>query len=203
MQRAAFSREPGAWPVEGKEESERRRERKKGRRGTYTLDISLNHSSHELVEGNLTLPSENALRLGGSTVKELNLRRTEVPLVNPDQDATGLRALSNLVDGVALALPGDGGANDGEGLLDELADGVGLTGGKDEVVGGVLLEHAPHTLDVVLGVSPVALGVEVTEVLREGREVSFQRERKGEGRNGRGCPAVRARSQQQRGRSCE
>src|SRR5277367_898475 len=51
----------------------------------------------------------------------------------------------------------------GEGGLAELADGVGLIGGEDEVVGFVVLEDAPHALDVLLGVAPVALGVEVAE----------------------------------------
>jgi hypothetical protein len=41
---------------------------------------------------------------------------------------------------------------------------VGLAGADDVVVGLVLLEHAPHGVDVVGRVAPVALGVEVAEV---------------------------------------
>ncbi len=44
--------------------------------------------------------------------------------------------------------------------LDELLDRVRGSGGDDEVVGLVLLQHHPHRLDVVAGVAPVALGVE-------------------------------------------
>ena len=40
---------------------------------------------------------------------------------------------------------------------------VRLAGRDHVVVGLVLLEHQPHRLDVVLGVAPVALGVEVAE----------------------------------------
>ncbi len=47
--------------------------------------------------------------------------------------------------------------------LDELADAVLLAGGDDEVLRLVLLEHEPLHLDVVAGVAPVALGVEVAE----------------------------------------
>ena len=48
--------------------------------------------------------------------------------------------------------------------LDELADGVHLTGRDDVVVRLVVLEHQPHRLDVLGRVSPVAAGVEVAEV---------------------------------------
>ena len=51
-----------------------------------------------------------------------------------------------------------------EGLLAELPDAVRLVGGDDVVVGIVLLEHEPHHVDVLLGVAPVAAGVEVAEV---------------------------------------
>ncbi len=46
----------------------------------------------------------------------------------------------------------------------ELAHRVRLAGGDDVVVRLVLLEHQPHRLDVVAGVAPVALRVEVAEV---------------------------------------
>ena len=39
-----------------------------------------------------------------------------------------------------------------------------LAGGQHVVVRLVLLQDAPHALDVVAGMAPVALGVEVAEV---------------------------------------
>ena len=51
----------------------------------------------------------------------------------------------------------------GERDLDELTDAVRLAGGDHEVLRLVLLEHEPHSLDGVLGVAPIALGVEVAE----------------------------------------
>ena len=39
-----------------------------------------------------------------------------------------------------------------------------LTGGNNIVIGVILLEHEPHGFDILLGVAPVALGVEVAEV---------------------------------------
>lgn len=41
---------------------------------------------------------------------------------------------------------------------------MGLSSGENEIIGLVLLKHTPHTLDVVTGVSPITLGVQVTEV---------------------------------------
>jgi hypothetical protein len=92
-------------------------------------------------------------------------RAYEVPLVNANEDLASLLALADLVHRVALALPHDGGANDRERLFDKLANGVSLARCENEVVRSVLLEHAPHAFDVVASVSPVALGVEVAEVL--------------------------------------
>ena len=39
-----------------------------------------------------------------------------------------------------------------------------LTSSDDEVLGGVVLQHEPHALDIVTGVAPVAQGAEVPEV---------------------------------------
>lgn len=82
--------------------------------------------------------------------------------VNLDKGTAGLGAVADFVD--VLALPADGDADVAESLLDELADGVGLVGGEDKVIRLVLLEHSPHALNVVSGVTPVTLGVKVTEV---------------------------------------
>ena len=63
-----------------------------------------------------------------------------------------------------------------EGHVHQLADAVRLPGGNHVVVRLVLLEHQPHRLDVVLGVAPVALGVEVAQ-----RQVAGQAELDGGG----------------------
>ena len=46
----------------------------------------------------------------------------------------------------------------------KVAHGVVFARGDDEVLGSLLLEDEPHTLDVVLGVAPVAEGVEIAEI---------------------------------------
>jgi hypothetical protein len=61
----------------------------------------------------------------------------------------------------------NGDSNVTESLLDEFTNGVSFTSSENEIIGLILLQHAPHTLDVVASVSPITLGVEVTEVLQE------------------------------------
>ena len=63
-------------------------------------------------------------------------------------------------------------------LVEELAHRVRLAGGDHVVVGLVGLEHPPHRVDVVGGVAPVALGVEVAEeelVLQAGLDARQRR----------------------------
>ena len=67
-----------------------------------------------------------------------------------------------LVLGFALPLEFD--ADIVEGELGKLADAMLHSRGDDVVLGLAGLEDEPHTLDVVLGVAPVAEGVEVAEV---------------------------------------
>ena len=51
-----------------------------------------------------------------------------------------------------------------EGKVGELADAVLHTGGDDEVLGLVVLQNQPHALHIVLGIAPVAQGVEVAQI---------------------------------------
>lgn len=75
-----------------------------------------------------------------------------------------MRALSNLVDSIPLSFPNDSDTDMSESLLDEFTNGVGLSSSENEIIRFVLLKHSPHSLDVVTGVSPITLGVQVTEV---------------------------------------
>ena len=55
-------------------------------------------------------------------------------------------------------------AGDIEGAVHEVTHGVGFASRDDEILRVVLLEHLPHALDVVASVTPITLGVHVTEV---------------------------------------
>ena len=65
---------------------------------------------------------------------------------------------------LAAALPLEFDADVVEGEVGKLADAVLHARGDDVVLGLAGLEDEPHALDVVLGVAPVAEGVEVAEV---------------------------------------
>ena len=51
----------------------------------------------------------------------------------------------------------------GKGPLHQILDRMGLAGGHDVVAGFGLLQHQPHRLHVVTGVTPVTLGVQVAQ----------------------------------------
>ena len=129
------------------------------------LEVLLDHLADQFLEGGAELPPDLLLGLGGIAEEKFDLSGAEVLGIDFNQDAILIVGINtNLVDGAGLALPLDGSANNGEGTLDELANGVGLSGGQDVVIGLLLLKHAPHTLNVVAGMAPITLGVDVSEV---------------------------------------
>jgi hypothetical protein len=80
-----------------------------------------------------------------------SLARALLDLRRPIEFRVDLQVIVHLQPGVA------------EGDLAHLAYGHGAAGGDDVVVGLVLLQHQPHGADVVAGVAPVALDVDVAE----------------------------------------
>jgi hypothetical protein len=51
-----------------------------------------------------------------------------------------------------------------ESQFDEITHAMRLAGGYDVVVRRLLLQHKPHSFDIVASETPVALGVEVSQV---------------------------------------
>src|ERR1700682_1953207 len=109
------------------------------------LEIRAGHQADQLLEGRLRLPAEVALRLGGIADQMVDLRRSHERRV--DHDVPLEVSEAGLVERALAAL----------------AHGVRLARRDHVVLGGVLLEHQPHRFDVVLGVAPIAFGVEVAE----------------------------------------
>src|SRR5918996_1760094 len=108
------------------------------------VEIGIDHQTNHLLEACARLPAELLARLARVADQVLHLRGAEEARVDPDV----------LVGIEPDVLEGD---------PHEVADRVGLACGDHEVVRLVLLEHQPHGLDIVLGIAPVALGVEVAE----------------------------------------
>ncbi len=108
--------------------------------------VVLQHQPHEITEpASAAVQPRRSRGLGRVAAQLVDLGRSQVALIDAH-----------------VALPIE--ADQAEGDLAQLADGVRLAGGDDVVVGFVLLEHQPHRLDVFLGVPPVALGIEVAQV---------------------------------------
>src|SRR5918995_2601721 len=105
-------------------------------------DVGVDHEVDQALERGLRLPAEHLAGLGRVAHQQVDLGGPEEPLVDHH-----------------VLLPVE--AHPTERQLAELTHRMGLAGGDHVVVGLILLEHEPHRLDVVAGVAPVALGVEV------------------------------------------
>src|SRR5918992_2721439 len=108
------------------------------------LEVCIDHQTDHLFKACARLPTELLPRLGGVADQMLDLGRTQEAGIDPH---------------VPIGIQPDV----VEGDPHELANRVRLAGGYDVVVRLVLLEHEPHGLDVVLGIAPVPLRVEVPE----------------------------------------
>jgi len=109
------------------------------------LYVGVNHQLHQILEFCLWFPAELFFGLGIVTDEKIHFGGTEIILVN-----------------FHIFLPIKAGV--GKGNLQKFADAVGFVGGNDIIVRPILLQHEPHGLDVFLGVTPVALGIEVAEI---------------------------------------
>ena len=132
----------------------------------------LDHQLHKLLEGGgLRIPAELGLGFGRVAPEVNDVGRTVEVFRDGDYcaaDKVGVGGAGNgdddalLID--AFALPAELDAGVMEGQCGEFADGVLDAGGDHEVLRLVVLENEPHTLHIVLGITPVAEGVEVAEV---------------------------------------
>ena len=107
-------------------------------------------------------PAELGKGLRRIAEEQIDFGRPAIGRIERNQHVAGAPAVALLL--VARPLPLDGPADLAERQLDELTYRMGLAGRQHVVVGLLLLEDAPHALDIVAGVTPVALGVEVAEI---------------------------------------
>src|SRR5262249_52729467 len=66
--------------------------------------------------------------------------------------------------GFAFALPYNFATGASKSFLDKLSYRVTFTGREHIIIWLGLLEHKPHTLDIIPCMAPVALSVEITEI---------------------------------------
>src|SRR3990167_144798 len=125
-------------------------------------EVGFHHFSHERVERVFWLPTKCLCRLRRVADKYVDFRRSEIFRVDFDD---GLRRLLvNTPLRSARALPRNLHTERFTRLFGEFAHAVRLSRRKNEIVRPVVLQYAPHALDVIGGVTPVAFRVEVTEI---------------------------------------
>ena len=124
------------------------------------FQVGVDHLLHQLLKAGLGSPAEFALGLGWIAEKRFDLGGTEIARIHGDDDVAVL-VERLFVD--AAPLPGEIKLQKLGAATDELADGVLLASGDDEVLGFFLLQHEPLHFDIVAGVAPVALGVQVAQ----------------------------------------
>ncbi len=123
----------------------------------------VDHDLDEILEAGLSgIPAQDFLCLAGVAEQLLHLCRTEILGINLYQHTAGGLVDTLLVN--TLALPFELDAHVMEGQCGEVAHCVILARSNHEVIGLRLLQDEPHALHVVLGVTPVAQGVEVAQI---------------------------------------
>src|ERR1700733_13909101 len=154
------------------------------------LEVGLHHLIHQLVERHAMPPAELVVRLARVSDQGLDFGRTEIARIDRDEHLAGFLIQSLLVG--ALTFPDDGAADTGERLFDELAHRMRFPGGEHIIVGLVLLHDPPHAFDIVAGVAPIALRVEIAEKQRRLQAELDGRHRTGDLARHEGLAADRA-----------
>src|SRR5882724_6737772 len=108
------------------------------------IPIRVGHQLGQFLERYLWLPAENAFGFARIAEEQIDFRRAEIAWVNVNE-----------------LLPIE--IKQFKNFIEELANGMRLAGRDYKVVRLDSLQHEPHRLDVITGVSPVALRVEVSK----------------------------------------
>ena len=132
----------------------------------------LDHQLDELLEGGgLRIPAEFSLGFGRVAPEVDDVGRPVEVFGDGDYGAADKIGVSGAGNGLydtlfvdAFAFPAKLNAGVVEGQGGKFADGMLDAGGDHEVFRLVVLKDEPHTLHIVLGIAPVAEGVEVAEV---------------------------------------
>lgn len=115
-----------------------------------------------MFEGGLGFPSKFLFGFGGVAEKEIHFGGAEVFFVDADDGFFRLFVDADFFE--SFAFPLEVNAQKFGAFFDKFSYAVGFSRGKNEILGRLLLEHSPHSFDVVLGIAPVTFGIEVSEI---------------------------------------
>ena len=128
------------------------------------FDIVSDHFTDKLIKGRRRLPSQLGLCLARISQQQIDFGRTKVARINLDNDLLRItRVHTHFIHSTRRSLPLHFGTNLRKGLFHKLPHRVRFSRRQHVIIGFILLQHAPHAFDVVLGVTPVAFGVEVAQ----------------------------------------
>ena len=112
---------------------------------TLVTQIGSQHHKHQLLKRNRRFPSQPATSFRGIPNERINFSGAIVLRIGPDEF-------------VVVQSYGS------KGELAKLAYRVVFPSGDDKIVGLRLLQHQPHGMDVILGVTPVPLGIQIPQI---------------------------------------
>mmetsp|Transcript_42810 Transcript_42810/g.130196 ORF Transcript_42810/g.130196 Transcript_42810/m.130196 type:complete len:369 (+) Transcript_42810:193-1299(+) len=131
----------------------------------HHLQVFLHHLSYQILKLSRCLPSELLLRLSWVAKEKLHLCWSEILRIDTNQDTVLILSIyTNLIHSSCLPLPLDRGANNRESLLHELTNRVSLASRQHVIISLILLKHHPHALNIVAGMAPIALGINIAKV---------------------------------------
>src|SRR6185437_9546985 len=126
--------------------------------------IGCHHLADELGEGCLRLPAELFPRLAGVAHQLVDFGRAKIGWIDANNGLAGFAVDRDFID--ALAAPFDAAADFCKREFDKFAHRAGLARRQHEIAGGIGLQDPVHALDIVPGVTPVAPGLEVSQIQR-------------------------------------
>ena len=136
------------------------------------LEVIRHHLCTHLLRGDLRLPPEFLLRLGGRPQQRFHLGGAEILRINAHHHIAGAHtrgilpndAIDNRTFLHAHPFEPQGDPQLCRRPCDELAHGILHAGGDHEILCHVLLQHHPLHAHIILGVPPIAQRVEVAHI---------------------------------------
>ena len=123
--------------------------------------VGRNHLLDQLRKRGAVLPTKNILCLGRIPQQKVNFSWPEIPRIDRNEFVTGRRVDPNFID--ARTTPFDNTPDFGKGQFHEFANRMGFARGENKIIRSVLLQDAPHALNIVSSMPPIALGIDVAQ----------------------------------------
>ena len=126
------------------------------------INIRLYHLTYHLCNCMFSFPSELFLSLGWISEEKIDLSRTEVSGIYTDDTFTCGLIISFFF--YSYTSPFDLYSYLSKCPFDKLSHTIGLTRCEYKILWSILLEHEPHTSDIVLRMSPVTLSIHISYI---------------------------------------